>query len=135
MVDVRAVLRRIAQSAATMTDPGQQIALRVEGQSVSLPSRDATSLALVTNELSQNALAHAFSGRQQGEIVVTLSRAPEGLLLSVVDDGVGFAADHEPGLGMEIVETLVRSELRGELSYEQEETGTTVMVRLPPLLR
>ena len=111
--------------------PRRQIAVAVEGEDVLLASRAATNLALVVNELVQNALDHAFPGRTEGQVTITLARAPGELLLAVADDGVGMAEGARPGLGTEIVHTLVREELRGQLTTTTEEGGTEIRLRLP----
>jgi two-component sensor histidine kinase len=51
--------------------------------------------------------------------------------VEVVDDGVGLAADAPASLGLEIVETLVREDLRGRLEFKTTTQGTHVVVRLP----
>ncbi|MDT8305359.1 MAG: GAF domain-containing protein [Anaerolineae bacterium] len=130
LVDLRDVLLRVVGMTAAMMAPGKEIAIAVEGEAALLPTRAATSLALVVNELIQNALEHAFSGRAQGRVQVTLARAPGALLVTVADDGQGFAPGYRPGLGMEIVETLVRTDLHGELTYERGAAGTEVSIRV-----
>jgi two-component system, sensor histidine kinase PdtaS len=130
LVDLRHVLQRVVSMTATMIAPDKEIALAVEGEALLLPSRAATSLALVANELIQNALEHAFPGREEGRVVVTLARAPGALLVTVADDGQGLAPGYRPGLGMEIVETLVRDDLRGELVYHSRPEGMEVTVRI-----
>jgi two-component system, sensor histidine kinase PdtaS len=130
LVDLRDVLQRVIAMAGTMMAPGKQIELTVEGEAMLLPTRAATSLALVVNELIQNAVEHAFTGRNAGRVTVTLARAPSALLVTVADDGQGFEPGYRPGLGMEIVETLVRTDLHGELAYRPGVTGTEVSIRL-----
>jgi signal transduction protein with GAF and PtsI domain/anti-sigma regulatory factor (Ser/Thr protein kinase) len=135
LVDVRDVLQRVVAMAATLSEPGRAVTVTVEGEADLLPTRAATSLALVVNELIQNALEHAFPGRPDGRVQVTLARAPGALLVTVADDGQGFAPGYRPGLGMEIVETLVRTDLQGELTYSQSDAGTEVTIRLDDAAR
>ncbi len=52
---------------------------RTGGSSFTLPSRSATAVALAVNELVQNALEHAFVGRKQGRVTVSLGRGPEDM--------------------------------------------------------
>jgi two-component system, sensor histidine kinase PdtaS len=135
LVDVRDVLQRVVGMVATMTAPDKAIRISVEGEAALLPTRAATSLALVVNELIQNALEHAFTGRDAGQVVITVARAQGALLVTVADDGQGFAAGYRPGLGTEIVETLVRSDLHGELAYNRRAGGTEVAIRLEDTTR
>ena len=68
LVNVKDVMERIAQTVSqNMLRPDLHAEILVEGEAVVLPSRAATALALVVNELLQNALEHAFVGRSQGE--------------------------------------------------------------------
>jgi two-component sensor histidine kinase len=62
---------------------------------------------------------------------IGLGYAPQELVITVRDDGQGLPADYHPGLGTELVQTLVHEELRGELSYKRLEQGTEVTIRLP----
>ena len=83
----------------------------------------ATALALAINELIQNALEHAFVGRVEGAVQVQLRDEGEMLSVSVFDNGVGLAgraasdagqlAQDETSLGLEIVQTLVKEDLKG----------------------
>jgi signal transduction protein with GAF and PtsI domain len=132
LVDVKDVAERIARSVAqNLLHPGQAVDIRVEGESLVLPSRPATSLALVVNELLQNALEHAFVGRPGGAVRIRLGHGPQADVVEVVDDGVGLAADAPASLGLEIVKTLVREDLRGGLEFRSTAEGTQVVVRLP----
>ncbi len=132
LVDVKDVLERITQmTAETMTAPGQTISLDVYGEALTLPSRAATSLALVVNELVQNGLEHAFKGRARGRVQISLGRSSEELIVLVRDDGAGFPAAHTPGLGLEIVETLVTEDLNGRIKFHRLAQGTEVSIRMP----
>ncbi len=132
LVDVKEVLQRIASvTGAGLTAPQQRVQLSVEGETVLLPSRMATNLALVVNELVQNALEHAFEGGAPGQVLVSLGYAPAELVVTVRDDGQGLPKDYLPGLGTELVQTLVHEELRGRLSYGRLQKGTEVTIRMP----
>lgn len=132
LVDIKEVLQRIsAMTASNLTAPQQGLQLSVQGEHVLLPSRTATNLALVVNELVQNALEHAFAGRGSGRVQVNLGYAPQELVVTVSDDGLGLPVDYHPGLGTELVQTLVHEELRGRLAYRRLEKGTEVTIRLP----
>ncbi|UCC62145.1 MAG: GAF domain-containing protein, partial [Anaerolineae bacterium] len=131
LVDLKEVLNRVGRAVAqNMQRPDQSIEVTVEGDEVALPSQAATSLALAVNELIQNALEHAFVGRPQGSVVVSLRRAPGELTVEVQDNGVGLTDRSSRQLGLEIVETLVCEDLRGQWSLIDNE-GTTARVTIP----
>jgi two-component sensor histidine kinase len=125
------VLIRVGRAVAhNMRQPGQEVEVAIEGDDVSLPSQVATSLALVVNELLQNVLEHAFVGRSQGRVVVSLARGEGELTVTVHDDGVGLAGSPSRQLGLEIVEALVCEDLRGSWSLGGER-GTTARITIP----
>ncbi len=132
LVNVRAVLERIAQTTMTgMARPNQAVGIAVHGDNLQLPSRAATALAVVVNELVQNSLEHAFVGRDAGRIDISLARTPDALLVVVRDDGVGLPDELPRNLGLEIAETLVADDLRGELQFVRRPIGAEVRIRLP----
>ena len=132
LVDVRDVLRRIAPTTAQMmTAPHQQIVIEVLGEALFLPSKEATALVLVVNELLLNALEHGFAGREVGRVEISLGRTAAEYIVVVRDNGRGLPADYTKGLGLEIAETLVESDLSGRLRLIPLPTGTEVSVRLP----
>ena len=93
----------------------------------------AVPCALLLNELVSNALRHAFSGREEGRISVSCRRemsfeGPMGVL-EVRDDGVGMKNVSSSGLGLSLVELLVR-QIGGVLDIVLEE-GTSVRIRFP----
>jgi two-component sensor histidine kinase len=131
LVDVKDVLARIMgltanadlRAAAKVTDT----VVHVYGEPVLLPSREATSLTLVVNELVQNALEHA----QARQVTVSFGHSAEEIIVLVKDDGVGLPLEFEQGLGLEIAETLVREDLNGRLKFNRLAKGTEVSVRMP----
>jgi GAF domain-containing protein len=133
LVDLRLVAERIVTlTSQSMVRPDLKAEISVEGESLMLPSRPATSLALVINELLHNALEHAFEGRPQGRVRILLTQTPEDTLVEIQDDGVGFGDDvPRPHLGLDIVNTLVRDDLCGKIEFHSDAAGTRAMVRIP----
>lgn len=94
----------------------------------------AVSIGLLINELVTNAAKHAFVGRDNGAVNVTLRRTDAGWRLCVEDDGIGFdaaraASPGGSGLGQRLVDAFVR-QAHGALSKETSEKGTRVVVEL-----
>jgi two-component sensor histidine kinase len=134
-VAVRAMLERVVQTVTqTMAPPGFALEARIEGDDFSLPSQQATSLALVVNELLQNAMEHAFPGRGAGRVVITLSEGRDAIRVEVRDDGVGLPDDFSPArsadLGLQIVRTLVQEDLKGRLSLTTAH-GARAVITMP----
>lgn len=134
LVNVKEVTERIVHSVSqNMLRPDLRATINVEGEPIVLPSRAATSLALVIHELLQNALEHAFVGRNAGTITIRLGHGQQEYVVEVNDDGVGLPAPRAANLGLDIVETLVRDDLRGQLEFKSNREGTEAVVRMPRL--
>jgi two-component sensor histidine kinase len=134
VVDLKDVLRRVTASIGeTMLGGMQDISIQVSGDRLILPSREATSLALATGELVQNALKHAFVGRERGRIQIELRLGGDESQISVEDDGIGNLG--EPGggtgLGLQIVEALVVEDLKGHFELSALAEGTRAVLRFP----
>ena len=149
LADVKQVLTQVAQNVTqNMLYPHKDLRVEVRGDEITLPSRSATALTIAVNELVQNALKHAFVGRDEGRITVTLRNRPpglrpeaqsEGFEVEVQDDGVGLSPGGPPprgrsaesprqSLGLQIVETLVSQDLGGQLRIERGERGTCATI-------
>jgi len=134
LVDVKEVAERIARlTAQNMVRPDMNIDIVVEGEPLVMPSRPATSLALVINELLQNALEHAFVGRVNGIVRILLGHGPDGSVVDVTDDGIGYSGPEENSLGLEIVHTLIHEDLHGTMEIDGTPRGTKVTIRIPHL--
>jgi len=116
--------------------PERPMRFRVEGSAGDLPSEIATPLALILVELIQNAVEHA-AGEEGTLLAVTLemARTPERVRIAVSDDGTGlpsgFTLDGHANLGLQIVRTLVESELGGEITVGGAQPGTRVDIAVP----
>jgi two-component sensor histidine kinase len=99
--------------------PESRVVLRREGSFGELPAEVATPLVMVLTELMQNAVEHAFADRRMGTVVVRVARTGRWLDVTVADDGTGlppgFDIAAKSSLGLQIVRTLVSTELRGTI--------------------
>jgi two-component sensor histidine kinase len=141
---VRPLVRAVEETVST---DEAQLHFEVVGEAGELPGVVATPLAVVLNELMQNAVDHAFPNREyaggdddaaapfDGHVVVRLVRDDAELVVRVIDDGVGlpsgFSLDASRGLGLSIVQALVTSELGGSIAMHDEAGGTEVELRIP----
>ena len=135
IINIHEVCKRILNEVATGTlDPAKQIALRLEGdQQFLLPAQQATSCALIVNELIQNSVEHGFEHRDVGSIVIRLSQSDDSMCLEIEDDGSGLPEGFDPargGLGLQIVRTLVKEDLRGEFQLE-DGRGVRAVISFP----
>jgi two-component system, sensor histidine kinase PdtaS len=109
--------------------------VRREGSFGTLSAALATPLVLVLTELVHNALAHAFEPGRPGEVVVSATRSAGALEVIVADDGRGlpdgFDVETAQGLGLQIVRTLLDSELGSVLEVRPRAGGgTEAVIRL-----
>jgi two-component sensor histidine kinase len=139
IVDFDDIAERVVAMAGEVSAPETRVIPVVAGQFGLLPAAVATPLALVLTELLQNALQHGLS-HPAGQLVpvleVTVRRAPGRLAVTVEDNGTGlppdFDLDTATSLGLQIVRTLVESELGGRLGISpRADGGTKVLVDLP----
>jgi len=136
-VDFDRVAHRVVQMVQEgFAMPERPMRFRVEGSAGDLPSEIATPMALIVAELIQNAVEHAV-GTDGRMVAVTLemARTPSLVRLAVSDDGAGlppgFTLDKGANLGLQIVRTLVESELKGEISIANADPGTRVEIAMP----
>lgn len=132
------LIRRVSNTVAgNMAEPGADITVEVTGDNVEMASRQATGLALIANELLQNALEHGLSGRAKGRVSIRLIHRYSQLRLRVQDDGRGLPPHFDPhsdlGLGLDIVRTTVTEDMRGKffIGPAKNGPGTFVQVTIP----
>ncbi|MGH3371673.1 MAG: sensor histidine kinase, partial [Nocardioidaceae bacterium] len=130
-------LLRIAREAALT--PEGVVAFSARGEPGQLPAELATPLAVVINELLQNAAEHAFPGDRAeagpGRVVqVSLRNDGDELVVEVRDNGrglpEGFSIEHTGTLGLSIVRDLVTGQLSGSIQMHTD-GGTVVELRIP----
>ncbi|WP_354059709.1 CHASE3 domain-containing protein [Devosia sp. 2618] len=117
---------------ATADDP-KAINLSGKFDLITISARDATTIGILVGELVTNAVKHGFPNGRTGTITVALQRDAVGVpVLSVADDGVGIAADKQPGdggLGSVIIKQLAK-QFGGEPQYERRDGGGLI-VKVP----
>ncbi len=133
-------VRKIANSIVTTTQqsftlPGKHITMRVEGPELLLGSNKANSVALILNELVQNAAEHGFEHASAGSILVRIREDGERCRLEVRNDGdplpPGFDPRKSSSLGLQIVESLARGDLNGDFTLASEGSETVAVVAFP----
>ena len=89
-------------------------------------------MALILNELIQNAIEHGFQTRTEGSLLVRLSQTDSQVRLEVINDGTPLPRDfdpkHSPSLGLQIVDALAREDLGGRFTLASDgRTRATVV--------
>lgn len=109
--------------------PSSPVHLKSELEHVIMGVDLAVPCGLILNELISNALKHGFPDNTEGEVKLTLRRAPDGgCTLCVEDSGVGIPAGLEvstsKSLGLRLVRSLTQ-QIRGTFELVKTNPGTS----------
>jgi len=134
MVDVGRLIGSLSKLPESDSLERPVITLDVSGSPVLIPSREATSLAMVINELVQNSVQHGFRERGKGKLSIKVEKMDGEVSVIIQDDGPGLSKDFNPdgdgNLGLTIVRTLVKDELKGYFKIGCSK-GTCATVTFP----
>lgn len=131
LIEIRELAEVVARNVLAALEGDVQIQWKVIGVPVRVTASKVTAIALVLNELLTNCAKHAFPVRPTGSVTIQVVRDHDQVGLDIWDNGVGLDLGRRPlGLGLTIVETLVRHNLRGSVRFVREE-GTLVSIRFP----
>ncbi len=115
------------EAATTLVPPGAEYVFLVEGEPAEVSSREATVLAILINELVANAVLHGLAGKMTGVVQVRIGLTGPQVTVRVEDSGKGFRpgfrAEADGGLGLQITQNLVVTDLRGTVTLEQSPLG------------
>jgi two-component system, sensor histidine kinase PdtaS len=136
-VNLDEVVDRILPIMNDLATVDAQIRVTRVGALGVLDADRATALILVITELVQNAIEHAFDTTgKNGSVTIRAERSARWLDVVVHDNGRGlpdgFSLEKSDRLGLQIVRTLVSTELDGSLGmHEARGGGTDVILRVP----
>lgn len=121
MIDVGKVAKSIYQAlVSSMLNSDFVLETDFATDNVLLPSEKATSIALILNELLQNAIEHAFAGRANGKLTVRFNDSGSCYELLIADNGVGLSPDfswqQSSSLGLKIIKTMAEADLKGSFA-------------------
>lgn len=104
----------------------------IDGRFGQLKPEVATPLAVALTEVVTNAVEHGLANRS-GVVHISAERKPRKLQITVSDNGVGLGDNGVgPGLGTQIIRTLIEGELRGSISwFSPHEGGARVSIEIP----
>ncbi len=137
VVDVDDVLDQVLPMLGDVASVGPAARIARVGRFGELPAAAATPLVMAVTELLHNAAEHAFGDGERGTIELTAERDGHDLTVRIADDGrglpPGFDLAASKGLGLQIVRTLVTSELHGSLEIRVPDAGpgTVAVLTLP----
>ncbi|MCA9860031.1 MAG: GAF domain-containing protein [Thermomicrobiales bacterium] len=121
----------------TLIPPTMSVMFEIEPTDVVVPTRQATVLALLFNELISNSIEHGFAGLERGRIVIRTWRSGDLVTIEVMNDGQKLPAEFDPnansGIGLRIIQRMVESDLKGEFTIEQRDDTTVARMTFPGL--
>jgi len=128
-VGIRSIAEMLVQHQMnSLISPERRIRFEVRGDDVRLNMTQATQVALVLNELIQNAVEHGFQSCTEGDIHVTVEAVDGEVGLWVSDNGDPLPESFDPSadghLGLQIVDNLAKG-LGGKFKLE-DRLGWTV---------
>jgi PAS domain S-box-containing protein len=136
-VAVDAYLREIAKTmSASLLGATSNIRIEVKAEALHIDPDRAVPFGLLVNELTTNAIKHAFPGGT-GLVVLSVEQVEARIELTVADDGIGMkdqeAARNSEKRGADFVAIFVR-QLGGTIAVSGSEgTGTAVTISFPAL--
>lgn len=90
-------------------------------------------VGIIINELLTNSIKHAFIGRTEGLISISLKRVNGAMEILIIDNGTGFSPQQQiqesQGFGLNLVNILV-TQLKGELALDSS-SGTRYSIIIP----
>ena len=137
-VAVDAYLREIAKTmSASLLGNTSGIEIEVKAEPLEIDPNRAVPFGLLVNELTTNAIKHAFP-HGSGHIRLCVEQIGDQIELVVSDDGIGTKdkdlAKSPEKRGSDYVAIFVRQLGGAIVPSKQEATGTIVRIRLPLLL-
>lgn len=134
-IDVQEVMQHIFDLVTrSMAARDFTVTTSFSGGRLILPSKCASSIALVLNELVLNSMEHGFAGRIHGQISLDVRETEEEWILVFSNDGapIDEAILEKPrkSLGLTIIRTLMEGDLAGTFSIENLPNGAGVATTL-----
>jgi two-component sensor histidine kinase len=137
-VDFDGIVDRLLLSLGDVAGAGTRVRLTRAGAFGILVADVATPLVMVLTEIVQNAVEHGFpEDSDTGTVTVSAYRHGRRVSVVVADDGAGlppaFSLDASDRLGLQIVRTLVTSELGGTIDVRARTgtRGTEAVLKVP----
>jgi len=129
-VDVSSYLDKLIANISDTYHVDEKIKVSIEVDPIALDVDTLVPLGLMTNELVCNAVKHAFKGRENGMLSISLKDHEDTIVLAVKDDGVGIEGKELPmkqgSLGARLIKSFA-DRLDGVIEIDNE-GGTAIMI-------
>ncbi len=136
-IQLKSYLTKLVKSLLHGYAHSENVSLQIEAQDVSIDVKQVSTLGLVANELTTNAIKYAFPDHRAGEITICLRKTDQQIELLFSDNGVGMPAGldwkNAATLGFKLVRTLVENQLDGSIDMESNNgTKFTIKFKIEP---
>ena len=135
-LSLRELSTKIIASALHARPPDTRVVVEIRGDETCITAEQASSLALVLNELATNVVKYALAERQIARISVQISHDSGDVLLEFYDDGPGYPEAvlrfEQYNAGLYLIRAIVSTNLRGELTLRND-YGAVTAIRFKPL--
>lgn len=131
LVEMRGYLGRICAHLSRSIGASRAIDFDLAIEPTTVSAEKALVIGLITNELVTNAIKYAFAGNRPGTIAVAFAKdSADELVLTVADDGIGYADDAAEGFGTRLIQGLIVQH-GGRFVRQDAAPGCRVEVRIP----
>ncbi len=120
-IDVMAVTKSILKLVQqNMLDDKFELTTEFSGEAIILPSKQASNLAIIINELVLNSIEHGFEHRHHGMIGLSMKQSPYAYVIELYNDGEELPDDFNinkaraKSLGLQIITTMVEGDWGGK---------------------
>ncbi|MEM7488899.1 MAG: PAS domain-containing protein [Pseudomonadota bacterium] len=128
VVSAGSYVSRVVSTVGAL-DGRRNVRVNIDVDTIYMRSESAAQVGLLTSEILSNTFRHAFEGRPEGIVTVTLKQqGGDRVRLTLEDDGIGFGDTDWPAqgnLGARIVRGLV-AQIGGDLNVISTEAGAIV---------
>ncbi len=101
------------------SEEGKRIEVNIDSKKFVLDIRRGVTCSLIINELMTNSIKHAFTGRNEGRIDISLKMDNNQYKMIFSDDGKGYKgdifSDNKESLGLKLLRIMVEDQLSGIL--------------------
>ncbi|MDZ7807699.1 MAG: PAS domain S-box protein [Gracilimonas sp.] len=122
------IIEKLITEIAQTYQPKISLTTKFDLQNIELNINQAIPLSLIINEVVTNILKHAFTGRDQGNLAVSILESNQKVSFRITDNGNGLPKNFPDGvntesLGLQLIDTL-SSQLQADYKYETADEKT-----------
>ncbi len=124
------LVERVIQAVVKAMPPERRIATTVAPSAIRVSSKQASSLALIINELATNTVKYVLKDYQNAHIKVTITPLSDRqICLEFRDDGPGYPEEvltlGQTDVGLYLVKRLVQMDLHGNVAFSNDAGAVT----------